>query len=156
MCTINMENCCEVTAIFKKGSKSSPGNYRPVSLTCILCKLLESFVKDQIVEYMEINNLFTSCQHGFRKHRSCVTQLLEVMNSFTQLIEDKNDIDVIYLDFCKAFDKVPHKRLLSKLESYGITGNLLKWIEQFLFNRKQRVRVNNSYSDYSNVTSGIP
>ena len=70
----------EVTAIFKKGDRSSPGNYRPVSLTCVAGKVLESLITDQIRSYFEDNKLFTSCQHGFRKSRSCVTQLLEVMN----------------------------------------------------------------------------
>ena len=131
-------------------------NYRPVSLTSITCKILESFITDAIRNYMEKNNLFSKCQHGFRQHRSCVTQLLEVLNDLTTFIENQQDIDIIYLDFSKAFDSVPHQRLLNKLQAYGIDGNLLKWISNFLNNRKQRVRVNDSYSEYSTVTSGIP
>ena len=146
----------EVTGIFKKGSKSDPGNYRPVSLTSIICKVLESFVKNSIQEYMETNKFFTDCQHGFRGKRSCVTQLLEAMNDFTNLIDNSNCIDVIYMDFAKAFDKVPHQRLLNKMSAYGIEGNLLKWISSFLSERCQRVKVNNSYSSFSTVNSGIP
>ena len=146
----------EVTAIFKKGARNSPNNYRPVSLTCVICKVLESLIADLIRQYMENNNFFTDCQHGFRSHRSCVTQLLQVLNDFTSFIEDKQNFDVIYLDFSKAFDSVPHKRLLIKLKSYGLSGTLLKWIESFLTNRRQRVKVNNSFSNFSNVTSGIP
>ena len=75
----------EVTAIFKKGDKTNPTKYRPVSLTSIICKNLESLITDKIREYMESNSFFTNCQHRFRQHRSCVTQLLEVMNDFSKL-----------------------------------------------------------------------
>ena len=148
--------CAEVTAIFKKGDKSSPGNYRPVSLTSVICKVLESFIREQLVLFMEGNNMFSSCQHGFKSHRSCVTQLLDVMNDLTELIENGDSIDVLYLDFRKAFDTVPHQRLSNKLKAYGIDGNLLNWIQSFLSGRKQRVKVNNSDSDYSQVKNGIP
>ena len=146
----------EVSAIFKKGNKSDPGNYRPVSLTSISCKVLESFVTDEIRKYMESNNLFDKCQHGFRNKRSCVTQLLEVLNDFSKMVENGDCIDVIYLDFSKAFDTVPHQRLINKLKAYGIEHNILTWIESFLSNRKQRVRVNSAYSEYTPVSSGIP
>ena len=152
----NLWKSAEITAIFKKGAKNQPGNYRPVSLTSILCKILESFITEQIQNYMESNNLFTNCQHGFRSHRSCVTQLLEVMNDFTNYSETKVDIDVIYLDFSKAFDTVPHQRLINKLKTYGIDGNILNWIASFLKDRQQRVRVNNSFSNFEPVLSGIP
>ena len=146
----------EVTAIFKKGERSSPGNYRPVSLTCIACKVLESCITDQIRQYFEENKFFSKCQHRFHKSRSCVTQLLEVMNDLTALIDEQEAIDIIYLDFRKAFDTVPHARLINKLKAYGIEGNLLNWIFNFLSNRQQRVRVNAAYSDFSPVISGIP
>ena len=148
--------CAEVTSIFKKGNRSDPGNYRPVSLTSIICKVLESFVRDQVMKYMEDNNFFSDCQHGFRRCRSCVTQLLDAMNDYTDFIENGDSIDVIYLDFRKAFDTVPHKRLINKLKAYGVNGPILDWIESFLTGRTQRVKVKNSYSDYSSVNSGIP
>ena len=146
----------EVTGIFKKGSKNLASNYRPVSLTCILCKVLESFIRDALLNYMEENKMFSKCQHGFRRHRSCVTQLLEVMNDLSSFEEDKIDFDILYLDFAKAFDTVPHQRLINKLEAYGVEGAILKWISSFLSNRTQRVRVNNSYSNSTPVHSGIP
>ena len=146
----------EVTAIFKKGAKNLSSNYRPVSLTCISCKVLESFIRDQIQDYMEFNKFFSGCQHGFRRHRSCVTQLLEVLNDFTSFLDEKLDIDVMYLDFSKALDTVPHKRLLIKLQAYGISGKVLNWVSSFLSNRSQRVRVNDDYSEWSSVHSGIP
>ena len=126
-----------VTALFKKGTRSDPSNYRPVSLTCVACKILESLVRDVLVNFMISNDLYSPCQHGFRKHRSCITQLLEVMEDLTQLIEEKEPVDIIYLDFKKAFDSVPHYRLLSKLEAYGIKGNIVKWIKDFLIGRPE-------------------
>ena len=146
----------EVTAIFKKGIKTDPGNYRPVSLTSVICKVLESFIRDTIQIHMEHNKLYSTCQHGFRKKRSCTSQLLEVMEDFTGFLEGKQNFDVIYLDFRKAFDSVPHERLLLKLEAYGITGGILKWIRSFLEGRTQKVRIGNESSSTSRVTSGIP
>ena len=102
----------EVTAIFKKGNKNLSNNYRPVSLTSIVCKILESFITNSIQNYMEEKLLFTPCQHGFRRHRSCVTQLLEVMNDFTFLIDNKHNISVSVwiietLDMSRTLNFVP-------------------------------------------------
>ena len=105
---------------------------------------------------MEENGFFTKHQHGFRKGRSCATQLIEVMEQWTEDLDKKNSIDVIYLDFQKAFDTVPHKRLIHKFNGYGISGNLLLWIEDFLHERKQRVVLNGQSSSWTEVTSGIP
>ena len=146
----------EVTAIFKKGNKTDPGNYRPVSLTCICCKLLEEFIRDQIVNHMTENELYSECQHGFRKKRSCVTQLIEVYDKITEMIDDGKSVDIVYLDFRKAFDSIPHERLLLKMKGYGITGKTLEWVRDFLNGRKQRVRLGNAYSSQTDVTSGIP
>ena len=101
-------------------------------------------------------NLYSKCQHGFKKHRSCITQLLEAMEDFANFVDNKNDIDIIYLDLQKAFDQVPHRILLHKLNYLGITGNIHKWMSDFLKDRNQRVRVGNLYSEPSQVTSGIP
>ena len=146
----------EVTAIFKKGSKSDPGNYRPVSLTCVLCKILESIIRDIVVNHFTENSLYAKCQHGFRKKRSCITQLLEVMEDFTLYMQSKNSFDIVYLDFRKAFDTVPHQRLLTKLKAYGITGKLHTWIENFLIGRSQKVKINSYLSAKTDVHSGIP
>jgi hypothetical protein len=145
-----------ITAIFKKGSRKEAGNYRPVSLTSILCKVLESFVRDSIVKHMNHNKLFSPYQHGFRSGRSCITQLLQVMDHWTELLDMGANIDCIYLDFRKAFDTVPHKRLAMKLQAYGIKGNALEWVKEFLKDRKQRVVLGNSVSNWTGVTSGVP
>ncbi len=94
-----------VTPIFKSGSKIKPENYRPISLTSVPCKIMEKIVRNEIVEHMERNNFFTKCQHGFRKGYSCVTQLLEVMEDWVEALDRGEDIDVIFLDFARAFDK---------------------------------------------------
>ena len=105
---------------------------------------------------MQSLNLYTNCQHGFRQGKSCVSQLLEVFNDFTKFSDNNDPFDVIYLDFAKAFDTVPHERLLAKMRAYGIDGNLLRWTKSFLSNRTQQVRVKNEFSNISKVTSGIP
>ena len=125
-----------VTAIYKKGSRCQPSNYRPISLTSIVCKTMEKIIRDQLIKYMEENSLFSEHQHGFRSGRSCITQLIEAIELWTEEVDMRNSVDVIYLDFQKAFDTVPHQRLLKKLSAYGIRGKLYSWIEDFLKERK--------------------
>ena len=146
----------EVKPIFKKGDKSDPGNYRPVSLTPIICRIFESFVRDSLYNHLIDTDLLSSKQFGFCKGRSCVTQLLVTIHSWMKSMDNKKAVDAIYLDFSKAFDTVPHKRLLHKLNSYGIQGNILNWITDFLSDRTQYVTVNGSSSEPAPVTSGVP
>ena len=145
-----------VTPIHKKGPKKKAENYRPISLTSVPFKLIQRIVRDAIVDHMERNNLFNIHQHGFRAGHSCVTQLLEVIEDIFEMIDEGHEVDVVYLDFSKAFDKVPHQRLLQKLRSYGINGKLLSWIEAFLTDLKQHVIVNGCKSEIQRVTSGVP
>ena len=145
-----------ITAIFKKGSKRVAGNYRPVSLTSILCKLMETLVRNALVDYMQKNDLFTDKQFGFISGRSTVLQLIKVLDRWTEILDSGGSIDIIYCDFMKAFDKVPHRRLIQKLEFYGIKTPILGWIQAFLSDRKQRVIVNGEASEWQGVLSGIP
>ena len=145
-----------VVPVHKKGSKVDVRNYRPISLTSVPCKVLESLIRDEIVRHLLENDLLCDEQHGFVPGRSCVTQLLTVMEEWTQMIDIGTPIDVIYLDFKKAFDSVPHLRLLSKLDAYGIGGELKAWITDFLHGRYQRVKVNEELSDWTRVRSGVP
>ena len=108
----------EVRPFFKKGKKSSPNNYRPVSLTCIVCKIFESFVRNSIYKHLIDNDMLALEQFGFCKGRSCSTQLLVTLNDWFLNIDQSTPVDSIYLDFNKAFDCVPHRRLMSKLHSY--------------------------------------
>ena len=145
-----------VVAIQKKGSKRDVRNYRPVSLTSVICKMLEAIIKNHMLHHLESNSLLSDHQYGFRPGRSCELQLLRIVNEWTLCLDERKPIDILYLDFQKAFDKVPHKRLISKLQAYGIDGNLLSWIKSFLSNRRQRVCVRGSFSDWSQVISGVP
>ena len=145
-----------VTCIFKKGDKSSPGNYRPVSLTSVLCKTLEKIVREEIMKHLNKHDLLSDCQYGFRQNRGCILQLLKVVDEWSKDIDMNKQIDCIYLDFQKAFDTVPHKRLLKKLEAFGIKGHVLEWLQDFLSNRRQRVVVNGTFSNWKPVLSGIP
>ena len=131
-----------VTPIYKKGSKNIAENYRPVSLTSIACRIMEKIIKTQIMTHLTKENLLSKKQHGFMTKRSTVTQLLSYLDKCAESISKNNVVDVIYFDFAKAFDTVPHKRLLKKLEAYGIRGQVLKWIEAFISNRYQLVKVN--------------
>ncbi len=145
-----------VSAIFKKGPRQKPENYRPISLTSVPGKLMERLIRDKIVSHMTENNIFSPVQHGFVKGKSCTTQLLEFLEEISEAIDNGDDVDIIYLDFCKAFDKVPHQRLLLKLEHYGIIGEIKDWVQDFLADRVQRVVINGAKSDWRKVTSGIP
>ena len=145
-----------VIALFKKGSKRAPNNYRPVSLTAICCKMLERLTRDYIVGILEAQGLIHKDQHAYRQGRSCCTQLLELMEMWTRWLDKGLPWDAIYTDFSKAFDSVPHERLLKKAEAYGIRGNLLNWIRSFLSDRKQRVVLGGKLSSWQDVTSGIP
>ena len=145
-----------VTPIFKKGSKNKPENYRPISLTSIPCKIMESILKDKITSHLICHNLIKNTQHGFMSNKSCTTNLLAFLEVVTKAFDEGTPMDLIYLDFSKAFDKVPHYRLLAKMKGLGITGNILKWTESWLFNRKQRVVLNGSSSDWVDVHSGVP
>ena len=126
-----------VSPIFKKGEKSNPGNYRPISLTSIVCKLMESIIRDEIMKHLTENELLSTCQHGFVPKRSCVTNLLETLDNWTESLDSGKPVDAVYLDFAKAFDSVPHQRLLTKVKSYGIKGRVGAWIADFLTNRRQ-------------------
>ena len=145
-----------VSPVFKKGSKSKAENYRPISLTSIVCKLMETFVKDAVLEHLVTEKLLSTKQFGFIPGRSTVTQLLQYLDKCCDTIAKGGVVDTIYLDFQKAFDTVPHRRLLGKLESYGISGDILAWISGFLSGRSQIVKVNGVESASAPVLSGIP
>lgn len=142
--------------IFKGGSKTKAENYRPVSLTSIACKILEKIIKCNILNHLEQNELLLPSQHGFRAGRSCLTNLLDFLEYVTELLDRGQKVAVVYLDFCKAFDKVPHQRLLVSLQCHGLDGFLLRWIETWLVGRKQRVVLNGQQSEWAEVKSGVP
>ena len=145
-----------VIPIHKGGPRCEPGNYRPISLTSHISKILERVVVIRLIEYFNNMNLFNPTQHGFRQGRSCLSQLLEHHQRILLTMEGGKDTDIIYLDFAKAFDKVDYSILVAKLKSIGIGGNLLKWLNSFLIGRKQVVSVGGQHCEESDVVSGVP
>ena len=145
-----------IAPIHKKGSTSSPANYRPISLTCTCCKLLEHIVDHHLMSHLSKHDILADNQHAFRKHRSCESQLILTTNDLARNLDKNSITDVIALDFSKAFDVIPHRRLLHKLDFYGIRSNTKLWITNFLANRTQCTRVNGSCSKWYPVLSGTP
>ena len=145
-----------VSPIYKKGSKHIASNYRPISLTSIVCKMMETIVRNSTMNHLLEENLLSTKQYGFISRRSTTTQLLHYLDKCTESISKGKVIDAVYFDFSKAFDTVPHRRLLKKLNCYGIKGKVLKWIESFLADRSQVVKVNGCQSNITSVLSGIP
>jgi Reverse transcriptase (RNA-dependent DNA polymerase) len=145
-----------VTPLFKKGSRLVPANYRPVSLTSVPCKIMEKIFRDAVMGHLIAEKLISKQQHGFVKKKACVTNLLESTDFLTDARARKLWVDLLFLDFEKAFDKVPHRRLLQKAEAYGIKGKMLKWLEAFLSGRRQRVVLGGATSEWEKVTSGVP
>ena len=117
-----------VTPIFKKGAKTKAGNYRPVSLTCVPCKVLESIIREHMLKYAEDMDIFEDSQHGFMQEKSCLTNLLTTLEDITSCLDEGDPVDVIFLDYAKAFDSVPHKRLVRKLQTHGFDGKISKCI----------------------------
>lgn len=145
-----------VTPIFKKGSRKKPENYRPVSLTSNICKIFERLIANELTKHLDDNSLINKSQHGFRKNKSCLTNLLETTQEISQILDTGYQMDIIYLDFQKAFDKVSHSKLKIKLMNKNVNGRLLSWIMSWLRNRKQRVVVNGETSSWTSVKSGVP
>jgi hypothetical protein len=145
-----------IVPIHKTGNKVLISNYRPISLTSIIGKLMEGIVTNQITDHLAKHSLILKTAHGFMHHKSCLTNLLEFFQDIFTDYDKERSADIIYLDFQKAFDKVPHKRLMIKVRALGISNNLADWIENWLTDRKQRVIINGAYSDWKPVTSGVP
>ena len=143
-----------IIPVFKKGDKTHVENYRPISLLCIVSKVLERCVLSKLrVHLLELIN---TSQHGFIPGRSCTTQLVEVLNSIGSLLDSGKQTDVIFMDMSKAFDKVSHAALIAKLERYNINGSLLDWFSSYLYNRRQRVTTLGATSSEKPVSSGVP
>ena len=145
-----------VCAIFKKGSKAAPENYRPVSLTSVTCKVLEHIIHSHIMGHLEQHNVLVDAQHGFRAKHSTETQLIATVDDIAKILDRGNSVHMAILDFAKAFDKVPHERLLEKLHFYGIQNHIHQWLRDFLTSRTQRVACEGCMSSSCEVLSGVP
>ena len=150
-----------VSPVFKKGEKYDAANYRPVSLTCICFKTLEHILASNINKRLALDSILADCQHGFQSQRSCETQLVQFVHDIISNLDGAvnrghKQTDLIIMDFAKAFDKVPHRRLLHKLEYYGIRGSTHKWINSWLSGRTQQVVLDGQASGPVPVLSVVP
>ena len=149
--------CANKIPVFKgNGTRFKVENYRPISLTSSLCKVMEGIIFDSIYIHCTENNLLTDSQHGFRKNKSTSSNLLEFMDDISKSIDMKDSVDVITVDFSKAFDVISYDKLLHKLSHYGIRGSILSWIKSFLKGRLFYVKLNDCYSGSLDVTSSVP
>jgi len=140
--------------VFEKGDKSNPENYCPISLTCICCKIAEHIIASQVMTHLDNHGIFVDCQYGFRRKRSCETQLLITSHDLAEILNYHSQVDVAALDFSRAFDKVPHYRLLLSHKYYSL--DVIGWVESFLSSRTQRLVVDGFTSQEAPVLSGVP
>ena len=152
---LNCKSAC-ITPIHKGKSRALPKNYRPVALTSHLVKVFENVIRTHLLSFMECHQFFNSNQHGFRGGHSCLSQLLNHFDKVTWFLEHGKPVDVVYLDFTKAFDKVDIGITFHKLKSLGIQGEIGRWLTDFLTNRKQTVLVDGRKSAPQHATSGAP
>ena len=152
----NEWKCHSITPIFKSGDKSHVKNYRPMSLLCIVSKVLEQLIYNKVNKFITDNNILCLHQFGFRQQHSTTQQLLIFLTNVHHALNNCPKCDVIYLDFKKAFDSVPHQELLLKLWKVGVVGSLWRWFREYLSNRYQHVCINNSNSPTLPVISGVP
>ncbi|CAM4640080.1 unnamed protein product [Lepidochelys kempii] len=145
-----------VVPIFKKGKKEDPGNYRPVSLTSVPGKIMEQVLKESILKHLEERKVIRNSQHGFTKGKSCLTNLIAFYDKITGAVDEGKAVDMLFLEFSKAFDTVSHNILASKLKKYGLDEWTIRWIESWLDRQAQQVVINGSMSSWQLVSSRVP
>ncbi|PIC30437.1 hypothetical protein B9Z55_021678 [Caenorhabditis nigoni] len=145
-----------VKPLFKKGNRSDPNNYRPISLTSSVAKVIEKIIRKQISSFLDMNQILSTRQFGFRAKMNTEAQLLVYQSDILQKSGSKQVLYSIYIDFRKAFDSVCIPKLISKISNNGIRGNLCNWLSRFLSDRSQQVQVNDALSSRQKVVSGVP
>ena len=151
----NDRRAASIVPVFKKGDKHMAANYRPISLTSITCKLMEHIIHSQVMDHLDEHSILCDNQHGFRSKRSCETQLIITIEEIARKLATREQVNII-LEFSKAFDKVPHRRLLHKLRYYGIRNSTFLWIQDFLSHQTQEVQLEGHTSTTADVLSGVP
>lgn len=144
-----------IVPVFKKGTAGDTANYRPISLTCVPSKIMERVVTSKILDHLHLNNILSSSQHGFLRRRSTSTNLLECFNDWTVSVQTRQQVTIVYIDFAKAFDVVSHNKLFARLNSYGVRGTVLLWLQNFFTNRTHRTKVGTHLSDIADLISGV-
>jgi hypothetical protein len=145
-----------ITPIFKKGDKSNPSNYRPISVVPIIAKVLESIVLEALQAHLDAEGWKDHSQHGFVKRRSTSTNFMTFYKDVFSYLDNKTPVDIIYIDFEKTFDTVNHELLLQKLQRFGVSGMLFDWLSAYLKDRRFQVRVEEGRSHWQPVLSGVP
>ena len=145
-----------VIPIFKRGLHNNPNNFRPISLTSAVCRVMEKIIQEKITDHLMDNNLFHNSQNGFLPNRSTLSLHINLFDDLTNILDNKTQIDMLYLDFSKAFDRVSHKKILHMLTTYKIDPQIMNWLKDYLNFRRQRTVVENTFSSYCETTSGVP
>ena len=145
-----------ITPVPKVKASSSPSDYRPISLTSSICRVMESIVLDKIVEHLENEKLFSQNQHGFLRKKGTISCMHECLDSWIDSFERGYSIDILYIDIAKAFDSISHVKLIARLQRVGIQGLLLKWLTTWLTRRTQAVKIGDTLSSFRKVRSGVP
>lgn len=145
-----------VIPLYKKGNKSIPNNYRPISLLSIVGKILEKAVFKHTFNHIRDNELFTRFQSGFMPSDSTVNQLVHLYHVFCEALDQKKKVRIVFCDISKAFDRVWHEGLLYKLSNMGIKGTLHNWFSNYLHGRQQRVVIKGSSSEWGYINAGVP
>ena len=141
-----------VVPVFKKGEKHDLCDYKPASVTAVLFEIMEHIIYNNIMHHLEDNDILFANQHGFRKNHSCESQLILTVEDLAKNLDHGDQMDMIILDF----SEVPHQRLISKLQFYGIQGSTLTWIKSWLTSRSQSVVIDGECSKSVDVTLGVP
>ncbi|PJE77813.1 hypothetical protein CI610_03257 [invertebrate metagenome] len=145
-----------VTPVHKKDDPSVLGNYRPISLLSIIGKMMERCIYKYVYNYLTDKSLLSSCQSGFRSGDSTINQLVSISNDIFSALDNGKEIRMVFCDISKAFDRVWHRGLLSKLQNFGITGKLFDWFSSYLRNRCQHVVINGKQSNLTYISAGVP
>ena len=151
-----VEKIAKVSPVYKSGERNCIGNYRPISVLNVTSKVIEKVFCNQLTDFLETNNLLSPRQFGFRKNRSTQHAVTQLVDHIRENIDKGKLTGALYMDFRKAFDTVNHACLISKLPYYGIHDNELKWLSDYLFNRRQTVYVDGTYSEFKHITHGVP